>query len=277
MSSNTSKRVFSAFALFGLVAFLFTLGKPYILGLLLCVGATIIDEIFVNFLQKPQANVRFSLAYIVCQVLLLLPFISFYYLNIGLWLTDVFVIGAILLNIVLLIYLFGVRQNSQFIVAMAQKYPYFASILILLPCVSMGTIMFHDKWRELITILFFINFGVDTAAWFVGKNWGKHKLWPSISPNKTIEGFIGGVVFATILGASLWGLLLGEFTIKMVIFMSVLAICAQLGDLVQSKFKRQFQIKDSSDLIPGHGGVYDRVDSLLFLSPLFAGMLRYIY
>lgn len=109
----------------------------------------------------------------------------------------------------------------------------------------------------------------DTAAMFVGKAFGKHKLAPAVSPNKTIEGFIGGIV-----GAIVVAIILGFWRLDMiplwqlVIIAIFCSIFGQLGDLVESMWKRSLNLKDSSALIPGHGGVLDRFDSLLFAAPV---------
>jgi phosphatidate cytidylyltransferase len=111
---------------------------------------------------------------------------------------------------------------------------------------------------------------VDTFAYFTGKKFGKHKLWEAVSPKKTIEGAIGGVLSSVILTCLYWNHFVSAVTPYTAIIFFIIACFSQVGDLVQSKLKRQFDIKDSSTLIPGHGGVYDRVDSLLFVAPFFA-------
>lgn len=115
---------------------------------------------------------------------------------------------------------------------------------------------------------FLITWTCDSMAYFVGRSLGRHKLWPRISPKKTWEGLIGGTVAALAAGPAvgLWllrlvwwqGLLLG----------ALVAIAAPFGDLAESLFKRLANVKDSSQLIPGHGGMFDRVDSLLFVFPV---------
>lgn len=107
----------------------------------------------------------------------------------------------------------------------------------------------------------------DSFAFIVGKNFGKHKLFESVSPKKTIEGFIGGMFFAVIVGV-LIGNYSNSFSILNWITIAIIvAVIGSLGDLVESKFKRQANVKDSGKIMPGHGGLLDRLDSLFFLAP----------
>lgn len=108
----------------------------------------------------------------------------------------------------------------------------------------------------------------DTAAYFAGKAVGKHSLLPVLSPAKTVEGAMAGVL-ANILVASFFFWLYPEGSfIKMLILGILVGVAAQVGDLVESAFKRQAGVKDAGNLIPGHGGVLDRFDSVLFTAPL---------
>jgi len=106
----------------------------------------------------------------------------------------------------------------------------------------------------------------DSAAYFTGKSFGKTKLWPSISPNKTIEGSLGGVVFAILVGVLFKMVQPGFLDWTQVITLSALvSIVGQLGDLVESAIKRHFDVKDSGSILPGHGGILDRFDSQIFV------------
>lgn len=114
----------------------------------------------------------------------------------------------------------------------------------------------------------------DTAAMWVGQKLGKRKLAPTVSPNKTIEGFVGGLSGALVVGlvAGFW--LFKETSPVIVAFGAlVVSLIGQLGDLVESMWKRTVGIKDSSAFIPGHGGVLDRFDSLAFAAPALYGYL----
>ncbi len=113
----------------------------------------------------------------------------------------------------------------------------------------------------------------DTFAYFVGRAWGSRKLIPRVSPGKTVEGAIGAVV-GSVLVAGAYALVLQQFTtyrpgvVEMAVFGLVVSVVAQLGDLVESLFKRDTGVKDSGTLLPGHGGALDRFDSLFFTLPL---------
>ena len=103
---------------------------------------------------------------------------------------------------------------------------------------------------------------------------GKRKLWPEISPNKTIEGFVGGVVCAIVV-AIVFKLLanIDQTMIELLVIGIIVSLFGQMGDLVQSAFKRHYGVKDSGKILPGHGGILDRFDSLMFIMPILAFLL----
>lgn len=112
-----------------------------------------------------------------------------------------------------------------------------------------------------IFVLIWVN---DSFAYLIGKSFGKHKLFERISPNKTIEGFIGGVVFTLIVSALICNYT-NTFTYGIWIGIALITgVFGTFGDLIQSKLKRQAGVKDSGRIMPGHGGLFDRLDSILF-------------
>ena len=122
----------------------------------------------------------------------------------------------------------------------------------------------------LIFFLILVTWGGDTGAFVVGKALGRRKLAPLISPNKTVEGLFGGLLFGTAMALLARAWFLPTFTIGDCLALGVvLAGLGAVGDLVESAFKRSAGVKDSGTLIPGHGGILDRVDSLLFAAPTF--------
>jgi phosphatidate cytidylyltransferase len=115
-----------------------------------------------------------------------------------------------------------------------------------------------------VFILVWVN---DTFAFLVGSNFGRNKLLERISPNKTWEGFLGGMIF-TIIGSYVLAHYFTKLSfVNWLVFALIVSIFGVLGDLIESMFKRQAGVKDSSNLIPGHGGFLDRMDSVIFAAP----------
>lgn len=126
------------------------------------------------------------------------------------------------------------------------------------------------RWGGYTIISVFIMIWIcDTAAYFGGRLLGKYKLFVRISPNKTWEGAVFGFIFAIITAVAMKYILLDYLSVESAIVLGfIVGVFGQIGDLVESMFKRDAGVKDSSSLIPGHGGALDRFDSLLFVAPL---------
>jgi len=120
---------------------------------------------------------------------------------------------------------------------------------------------------NLVIYLFLITTITDSFALFIGKLFGKRKLAPSISPNKTVEGLIGGSVVGSVAASLFYIFIIKDYTnIFIVILLTLfLSLMGQMGDLIKSSIKRYENIKDFSNLIPGHGGILDRLDSIIFV------------
>ncbi len=109
--------------------------------------------------------------------------------------------------------------------------------------------------------------GHDSGAYLVGKMWGKHKIWPSVSPSKTWEGFIGGCMLAYLFSLIFFHDQSMSTQLTVIVPLVVLiSFCALLGDLFESYLKRRAGVKDAGALLPGHGGILDRIDGILFAS-----------
>lgn len=138
--------------------------------------------------------------------------------------------------------------------------------------VGMGFYYFMETREAGLTYIFyslFIIWATDSGAYFIGRKFGKRKLWPEISPKKTVEGAIGGIASAVAVACLF--LIFAEIEISLPFFIGftiLLSIFGQVGDLVESALKRHYQVKDSGNILPGHGGILDRFDSLLFVWPL---------
>lgn len=125
-----------------------------------------------------------------------------------------------------------------------------------------------------VWLVFVIAFATDTFAYLVGVFIGKHKLIPSISPKKTIEGCIGGIVGSAI-ACVVFGYIFGLDTTLMLIMGLIGSVIAQLGDLFASSIKRYVGIKDYGKIIPGHGGILDRFDSVLLVAPFVYNAIKF--
>lgn len=129
---------------------------------------------------------------------------------------------------------------------------------------------------EIIVGVFVLIWCNDTFAYIIGKSLGKNKLLESVSPKKTIEGFFGGLIGAIIAGFIIFNIL-DIYTLAIWISLGVIiSVFGTIGDLVQSNYKRQAGVKDSGNLMPGHGGLYDRLDSAIYTSPFIYAFLQLI-
>jgi len=191
---------------------------------------------------------------------------------------------TIVISIKCIIFLF---YDSVQKVSTSSKYLYLLGY-ITLPFVFIVKISFgtNDYNPKIILGLFVLIWTNDTFAYLVGKSMGKHKLFERVSPKKTIEGFLGGVVFAAFAGFLISKLYIQpkpEFSSKSILIWTIIALIVSLfgtiGDLIESKFKRIAGVKDSGSIMPGHGGILDRLDSVIFVAPiifLFYQILYYV-
>ena len=191
---------------------------------------------------------------------------------------------ALVVSIKCILFLF---YDKIQIISTSSKYLYLLGYIIL-PFVFITKISFgiNDYNPKIIIGLFILIWTNDTFAYIVGKTVGQTKLFEKISPKKTIEGFLGGILFAI-----LAGYLISKYYIKanpkfseqsILIWTSIaviVGIAGTIGDLIESKFKRIAGVKDSGSIMPGHGGILDRLDSVIFVAPiifLFYQILNYV-
>lgn len=144
---------------------------------------------------------------------------------------------------------------------------------VMLSCVYQ-TRMLPDGGIFLVWLIFLSAWGCDTCAYCAGMLFGKHKMTPKLSPKKTVEGAIGGVVGAAILGLIFGAIFHGKMGIggRQIVIIAIIcaigAVIAMIGDLCASAIKRNYKVKDYGNLIPGHGGILDRFDSMIFTAPV---------
>jgi phosphatidate cytidylyltransferase len=125
-------------------------------------------------------------------------------------------------------------------------------------------------------VLIWIN---DSFAYLIGSNFGRQKLFESVSPKKTVEGFLGGVFFSAIGSYFIFKYTNNLEFSNWLIISVIISVFGTIGDLIESKYKRQANVKDSGNLMPGHGGLLDRLDSAIFVAPfiyLFLKILNYV-
>jgi phosphatidate cytidylyltransferase len=196
---------------------------------------------------------------------------------------SVLLVITLLVSIKCIVFLFDDTQ----IISKIFKYIYLIGYIMLpflfIVKISFGIAAYNPK---IIIGLFILIWTNDTFAYLVGKSIGKHKLFERISPKKTIEGFLGGVVFAAFAGFLISKFYIQpkpDFSSKSILIWMIIALIVSIfgtiGDLIESKFKRIAGVKDSGSIMPGHGGVLDRLDSVIFVAPviyLFYQILYYV-
>ena len=182
---------------------------------------------------------------------------------------DKLIISAIGLLFVLFSFVFLFRIRS--IETAAHEVAFALLAFLYIPFLLMHLVLlrqtdFGVQWLFVIMLIVMTN---DSAAYYTGSAFGKNRLYPLVSPKKSIEGAVGGLV------GSLGGTMLAKFTFfpqlsfrDAVVTALVIGMVGQAGDLFESLLKRSFGVKDSGSLIPGHGGVLDRLDSILFAAPI---------
>jgi phosphatidate cytidylyltransferase len=255
----------------------FYLGAIHTKILLLVLSLLLLDEVHVNFFKR----IRTEWPYLISHLVILVPFVYLNFIDRTFDLQSIVFNTGILFNFVFIYFLFITPMEGKLINYVAKHFPFLGGVVVFVWIQSLAYLFVYSNWRILVGLILVIAYVMDTGAWFFGKNFGKHKLWPEVSPNKTIEGLIGGALSSGLVASLYWIFLVTNKDInfsygtKIVLIFIGLAILSQIGDLAQSKLKRIVNIKDSSSLIPGHGGVYDRVDSLLFIAPFFAQFLHY--
>jgi phosphatidate cytidylyltransferase len=176
--------------------------------------------------------------------------------------TDAIILAVLLLLVVTVIHKNKTEYNDISFVLFSSLYVGFGFFYLV------ETRILENGVQLLFFVLFMI-WATDSGAYFVGKSMGKRKLWPIISPNKTIEGAVGGIFFSILVAIIYYAASFVDLSLLPILIVSVLVgVFGQIGDLAESAFKRIYDVKDSGSLLPGHGGILDRLDSALFVFPL---------
>ena len=255
------KRITSGLLGFPLVLIIFLIGNKYIVDVLLAVVTILAMDEYLKAISKVCKPIKW-IAYLSCIIIALIPIIP----KEAIMPITILTIPTILL--ILFAHVIATNMKTSF-KDVAYTFlgifyiVFFMSFIAIIDGMKDGKILI---WYTLIA-----SWGTDIFAYFIGKKFGKHKF-SKVSPKKSIEGCIAGVVGAlaisliyTYICNTFWNM---EFSyIYVSIMIIILSLIGQIGDFAASSIKRYVDIKDFSNLIPGHGGMLDRIDSLLFLAP----------
>lgn len=237
---------------------LFASDTPILFIPLLVVGVTIAAHEWTKLMPRWHFPARYVLLVVVATLLTLLLPISW----VAWWVAS------------LVIWLMALAWVCQY-PAKERWYGRRLSVMGVVILTAAITAMFY-LWQQSpwwLMYVFLLVWCADSGAYFVGRKLGRHKMAPNVSPNKSVEGLLGGLVTGVVVvwGISVYWLQYTGSVLWLFMLLSILTILASvLGDLFESMLKRRAGVKDSGTLLPGHGGVLDRIDSLLSATPIFA-------
>lgn len=191
--------------------------------------------------------------------------------------TTIILVSAVLAWFVILFWLV-MYERGKLQIQLSKTIRILLGLLLLSVCFySIATIVVtFENDREFILLLFLLIWGADVAAYFSGKAFGKNKLAPRISPGKSWQGVAGALLMTIVIATVAWSVMNYPANLlpKLIALSLLVVILSVVGDLFESLLKRQVGIKDSSNLLPGHGGVLDRIDSMIAAGPVYAlGMI----
>lgn len=264
--SSNLKRVSSALIGFPLVALIVIIGNKYMISVGLAIIAILSMHEYLHAVSK-KANPIKWISYLSCALISLISFVpQEQYGNM------IFAaIPILLLMLFLQVIITGMKMNFNDLV-----YTFIGIIYIVFFIASMAMIRGLENGKILIWYVFWAGWATDVFAYSIGRRFGKHKF-SEVSPKKSIEGCIAGTIGAVIV-VLVYTYFINLYTnleysyLYISIIGLILSIIGQIGDFAASAIKRYVDIKDYSNLIPGHGGMLDRIDSIMFIAP-FAYML----
>ena len=265
--SSLQKRILAAFAMLPVVVGALWGGYPYVDVLTLIVGVLLSFE-WANMVPSKQPMAYFG-AYVIA-------------LSCAIFVYDSQVVAFMILLTSVFAYLKSRKEKETFLLVLGVPY---ISVGVASMMWLYHNIAPYAPFNFYMTLWFLlVVWSMDVGAYIVGTNLKGPKLAPSISPNKTWSGLIGGIVLAIAVSEvyfyflQMSGIVVsnGKVEVFFAAFSGLVAAVSQIGDLIESAIKRHLGIKDSSNLIPGHGGVFDRVDGLIFAAPFVYFLLAYM-
>ena len=268
------KRVMSALLGFPLVVLILTFGNKYVVDVFLALVAMLGMQEYFNAVAKESKPVRW-VGYLSCVSIALVHILPQYvpeYL-----LKNILLITIPLINLILFAHVIITNMKINF---KDIAYTLFGIIYVIGCIIFLALLRGIQNGRILIWYAIIAAWGTDIFAYVIGKRFGKHKF-SEVSPKKSIEGCIAGIIGAVVI-AVLYTLAINKiFELQysylfVVIVTAILSMIGQVGDFAASSIKRYVDIKDYSNLIPGHGGMLDRIDSLMFLAPFAYVLFSFI-
>lgn len=245
------KRLLAGITILFILLTVLYLGDIFLRAFLLCISIIAMKEL--------------GKCFGVLQIYLPIIFSVFYFLFPKTFAENFFAVISVWL-IVCMTYLVMKNENPKNIIIQ-----FFLPMYIVIP---FSFIYLLSYYGILVLLIFTTSFGTDTFAYFFGKFFGKKKL-TKISPSKTVVGALGGITGGTLLSLLFWHFN-GDITLLIVLAFLVITILSEIGDLAASVIKRHLNIKDYGTLIPGHGGILDRFDSVIFTAPLVYFLVEFM-
>jgi len=264
------KRILSGIIGLPIVALILIFGNIYVIDTVFAIVAIIAMHEYLNSFKGNNKPVKW-IGYLSCLVIVFLHIIPKEYLGYTLGIS----ISVIIFSLFSKVIFSNMKTTVKDIMITFFGICYITLFLSFIP-------LLHgiENGKYLIWFILIAAWGTDTCAYFVGCKFGKHKF-SEISPKKSIEGCIGGTVGSVII-ALIYAVCINKYVglnisyLYISIIAAVLSICSQLGDLSASSIKRTVGIKDFGNLIPGHGGMLDRIDSIIFIAPFAYFLLTLI-
>ncbi len=274
--SEIAKRVIVAVVLIPIAFAIVLAGSYYFFATILLISILALKE-FYQISQKKGYSPSIFLSLIFNLIILFNTYITVEYPNISFVSNNIILL--ILPTIIFFHQLFSKKTNIYENVGTTfAGLLYITLPLTLLLLLRLNTNIAGINNAYLILTIFCSIWICDSAAFFIGKKFGKRKLFESVSPKKTIAGAVGGF-FATLLFFPIiaHNIMSDLPLLYACIIGAIIGVFGQIGDLIESKFKRDVKVKDSGQLIPGHGGILDRFDSIIFTTPIIYFFIALVY
>lgn len=258
-------RIITGLILLPLSIFLIVKAHSHVFFLIIYIIQLLAVKEFINIVKNDNIYVS---KFMIWASAVIMPFLLFFFSDF----TPFILASFILLFVLFLLKMFSANPTEKVI----EEVSYNFFIALYLPFLFTFLSLLKNIGYEWVLFLCFVIWASDSFAYFTGVALGKHKLIPKVSPGKSIEGLIGGAVGALIVAYFFNMYLLHESLVTIAIIAVDVIAAGVIGDLIESMMKRSANVKDSGSIIPGHGGILDRFDSLIIAAPVLYFYLIYV-